>query len=149
MKITRMEPWSLFDVLQRDLDRMAGRRTNTTTAPDSDESIADWIPAVDVVEEEARFLLRADVPGVRPEDIDINMENGVLTVSGQRNAEPTEQVQGVKRLERLSGKFYRRFSLPEAANADEISAQSAHGILEIVIPKQPEAKARRITVKAA
>lgn len=149
MKITRMEPWSLFDVLQRDLDRMAGRRVNTTTAPDSDESIADWIPAVDVVEEETRFLLRADVPGVRPEDIDINMENGVLTVSGQRIAESTEQVQGVKRLERLSGKFYRRFSLPEAANADEISAKCAHGILEIVIPKQPEAKARRITVKAA
>ena len=149
MKINRMEPWSLFDVLQRDLDRMAGRRVNATTAPDSDESIADWIPAVDVVEEETRFLLHADVPGVRPEDIDINMENGVLTVSGQRIAESTEQVQGVKRLERLSGKFYRRFSLPEAANADEISAKCAHGILEIVIPKQPEAKARRITVKAA
>lgn len=149
MKITRMEPWSLFDVLQRDLDRMASRRSSTTTAADSEESIADWIPPVDVVEEEARFLLRADVPGVRPEDIDINMENGVLTVSGRRIAESTEQAQGVKRLERLSGTFYRRFSLPEAANADEVSAKCAHGILEIVIPKQPEAKARRITVKAA
>ena len=149
MKITRLEPWNLFDVLQHDLGRMAGRRINATTAPDSDESITDWVPAVDVVEEEGQFLLRADVPGVRPEDIDINMENGVLTVSGQRLAESTEQAQGMKRLERLSGKFYRRFSLPEAANADEISAKSAHGILEIVIPKRREAKARRITVEAA
>ena len=149
MNITRFEPWSLFDVLQRDLDRAAGRRINSATPPDGDGSIADWIPAVDVVEEEARFVLRADVPGVRPEDIDVNMENGVLTVSGQRLAEAKDQAQGVKRIERLSGKFYRRFSLPETANADEISAKCANGILEVAIPKQPEIKARRITVAAA
>jgi len=149
MNMTRFEPWSVFDVLQRDLDRMAGRRINATGAEDAGHSVADWVPAVDIIEEPGRFVLRADVPGVRPEDIDVSMENGVLSVSGQRYEESTEEAQGVKRLERLTGKFYRRFSLPETAFAEEITAKSANGILEVIIPKMPEVKTRRITVEAA
>ena len=149
MNITRFEPWSLFDVMQRDLDRMAGRRIAYADRDDSGHSVADWVPAVDIVEQQDRFVLRADVPGVKPEDIDVNMENGVLSVSGQRAEETTEEAEGVRRIERLSGRFYRRFTLPETANAEAISAKSANGILEVVIPKQPEIKARRITVEAA
>jgi HSP20 family protein len=116
---------------------------------DNGHSVADWVPAVDIIEEKDRFLLKADVPGVKPEDIDVNMENGVLSVSGQRHEESTQESEGVKRLERLSGRFYRRFSLPETANPEGISAKSVNGILEVVIPKQPEVKARRITVETA
>jgi HSP20 family protein len=149
MNITRFEPWSLFDVLQRDLDRMAGRRVGIGGNDDNGHSVADWVPAVDIVEEKDRFVLRADVPGVRPEDIDVSMENGILSVSGQRHEEKSEEAEGVRRLERISGRFYRRFSLPDSANADEISAKSANGILEVIIPKQPEVKARRISVESA
>ena len=149
MNITRFEPWSLFDVMQRDLDRLAGRRIAYADRDDNGHSVADWVPAVDVVEQKDRFVLRADVPGVKPEDIDVNMENGVLSVSGQRTEETTEEAEGIRRIERLSGRFYRRFTLPETANAEAISAKSANGILEVVIPKQPEIKARRITVEAA
>jgi HSP20 family protein len=149
MNITRFEPWSLFDVMQRDLDRMAGRRMAYTDREDNGHSVADWVPAVDIVEEKDRFVLRADVPGVKPEDIDVNMENGVLSVSGQRAEEATEEAEGVRRIERISGRFFRRFTLPETANAEAISAKSANGILEVVIPKQAEVKARRITVEAA
>jgi HSP20 family protein len=149
MNITRFEPWSLFDVLQRDFDRMAGRRMSLPGTDDNGHSVADWVPAVDIVEEKDRFVLRADVPGVKPEDIDVSMENGILSVSGQRHEESTEESEGVRRLERISGRFYRRFSLPDTANAEEISATSANGILEVVIPKQPEIKARRIAVKSA
>ena len=149
MNITRFEPWNLFDVMQRDFDRLAGRRLAYPHRDSNGEVVADWVPAVDIVEEKDRFVLRADVPGVRPEDIDVNMENGVLTVAGQRNEEKTEEHEGMRRVERLSGRFYRRFSLPDSANADEISAQSKDGILEVVIPKQPEVKSRRITVKPA
>ncbi len=149
MNITRFEPWTLFDVLQRDIDRVAGRHVPTVGQRDNGDSVADWVPAVDIVEEQDRFVLRADVPGVRAEDIDVNMENGVLTVSGERREESSDQANGVKRIERLTGKFYRRFSLPEVANAEEISAKSANGILEVIIPKQPEIRARRITVEAA
>lgn len=149
MKMTRFEPWSLFDVMQRDLDRMAGHRLRVVGHDDKDHSVADWAPAVDIIEEKDRFVLKADVPGVKPEDIDVNMENGVLSVSGQRHEESTEQADGIKRIERLSGRFYRRFTLPEAADADGISAKCANGILEVVIPKQPAVQARRITVEAA
>jgi HSP20 family protein len=149
MNITRFEPWSLFDAMQRDFDRMAGRRLDYPARDDNGHSVADWVPAVDIVEQANRFVLRADVPGVKPEDIDVNMENGVLSVSGQRATESTEEADGVKRIERISGRFYRRFTLPESADADGISATSADGILEVVIPKRPEVKARRITVEAA
>lgn len=149
MNITRFEPWSLFDAMQRDFDRMAGRRVGYSSADDNGHSVADWVPAVDIVEEKDRFILRADVPGVNPEDIDVSMENGILSVSGRRHEESSEETEGVRRLERISGRFYRRFSLPDTANADEIAATSANGILEVVIPKQPEVKARRIAVKSA
>jgi HSP20 family protein len=149
MNLTRLEPWSLINLLHQDLDQIAGRRYGVAGNDSNGSSVADWVPAVDIVEEKDRYVLRADVPGVRPEDIDVNMENGVLSVSGERHQESTEEAQGMRRVERVSGKFYRRFNLPDTADAEEISARSANGILEVVIPKQPEVQARRITVESA
>lgn len=148
MNIARFEPWNLIDLLHRDLDQIAGRRFGASGGDNDASSVADWVPAVDIIEEKDRFVLRADVPGVKPEDIDVNMENGMLTVSGSRQDETTDETQGMRRVERVSGKFYRRFSLPETANADEISARSTNGILEVSIPKQPAVQARRITVES-
>ena len=148
MNITRFEPWGLIDLLHRDLDQIAGRRFGLASGDNDGATVADWVPAVDIVEEKDRFVLRADVPGVKPEDIDVNMENGMLTVSGERHDEKSEETQGMRRVERVSGKFYRRFSLPDSANADKISAKSNNGILEVTIPKQPEVQARRITVQS-
>ena len=149
MNLTRLEPWSLINLLHQDLDQIAGRRYGVADSDNNGSSVADWVPAVDIVEEKDRYVLRADVPGVRPEDIDVNMENGVLSVSGERHQESTEEAQETRRMERVSGKFYRRFNLPDTADAEEISARSANGILEVVIPKQPEIQARRITVESA
>jgi len=149
MNLTRFEPWSLINLLHQDLDQIAGRRFGQPDNNGQGSSIADWVPAVDIVEQKDRYVLRADVPGVKPEDIDVHMENGVLTLSGERFAEATDETEGVRRVERVSGKFYRRFNLPETADADEISAKSTHGILEVVIPKQPAVQARRITVESA
>ena len=109
----------------------------------------DWAPAVDIIEEKDRFVFRADVPGVDPADIDVSMENGVLTVSGERKTETRTEEEGFRRVERSFGRFYRRFNLPDTADAEGIKATSSNGILEISIPKQPEVKARRIAVEAA
>jgi HSP20 family protein len=145
MNVTRFEPWSLLSLMHRDLDRIAGQHGTD----DVGNSVADWVPAVDIVEEDESFLLKADLPGVRPDDIDVNMEDGVLSLSGERTHETSSDSGGLRRVERVSGKFYRRFSLPDTANAEEISARSANGILEIRIPKVPKTQARRITVDAA
>ena len=149
MNISRFEPWSLINLLHQDLDRIAGRRYALADHSSNGSSAADWVPAVDIVEQKDRYLLRADVPGVKPEDIDVNMEKGVLSLCGERRQESTDESHGMRRVERVSGKFYRRFNLPETADAEEISATSANGILEVVIPKQPAVQARRITVESA
>ena len=146
MNITRFEPWTFVDLLHRDLDRLVGGRR---VASDDQSPVADWVPAVDIVEEKDRFVLRADVPGVQPEDIDVSMDNGTLSISGERRAIATEEDAGVQRIERATGRFLRRFTLPETANAEAVAARSANGILEVTIPKAPEIQARRITVEAA
>lgn len=146
MNIARFEPWTLTDLLHRDLDRLAAR---PTIAGSADEPAPHWAPAVDIIEESGRFLLRADVPGVEPEDIDVSMDAAVLTVSGERRAEERGDDAGLQRVERSTGRFLRRFTLPETADSEGITAKSSNGILEVVIPKLPEIQARRITVQAA
>jgi HSP20 family protein len=146
MNLVRFDPWSIADFMQRDIERLAGRRFQY---PGAESDIADWTPAVDIVEEKARFVLRADVPGVNPGDIDVSMDDGILSVSGERHAEERNEVEGIQRYERVTGRFYRRFTLPESADAEGIKARSTNGILEIEIPKLPEVQARRITVEAA
>jgi len=146
MNLVRFEPWSVNDLLRRDFDRLAARRS---TDSNSSAAIADWVPAVDIVEEKDRFVLRADVPGVAAENIEVSMEDGILSVSGERHTESHDETNGIKRFERANGRFYRRFTLPDTANAEEIAAKCANGILEVSIPKLPEVQPRRITVEAA
>ena len=146
MNIARFEPWSFVDLLHRDLDRLVGARR---VAGDEQSPVADWVPAVDIIEEKDRFVLRADVPGVKTEDIEVAMDNGILSVSGERHAIAPADDTGVQRIERATGRFLRRFTLPDTANAEGIAARTSNGILEVVIPKAPEIQARRITVEAA
>ncbi len=146
MNLTRFEPWSIVDLLHRDLDRLTTRRLGNGA---EENSVAEWVPAVDIVEEKDRFLLRADVPGVDPTAIEVSMDAGVLSVSGERTSESVSDHDGYRRVERASGRFLRRFTLPDTADADGITASSGNGILEVSIPKRPEIQARRITVEAA
>lgn len=138
MRIARFEPWSYIDLMNRDF----GRAT-------AENSARTWSPAVDILEEQDGFLLRADLPGVNADDIDISMDGGVLTVAGVRHAEERDEGTALQRAERSSGRFSRRFTLPETVNADGIAAKHRNGILEVTIPKQPEVKARKVTVEAA
>jgi len=138
MKIARFQPWPYIDLLQRNLDQGTARLAQ-----------AEWVPAVDIIEEKDRFVLHADVPGVKPQDVDVSMDEGVLTVSGVRNAEVQDENTDVRRAERLTGRFTRRFTLPEATDADGVTAKISNGILEVVIPKLPVVQPRRITVEAA
>ena len=137
MQLIRYQPWGSLDLL----DRLAARHAGHSTQE------ADWTPSVDIKEEAERFVIHADVPGVDPKDIEISMEDGVLTLSGERKSETREEKDGWKRVERHSGRFLRRFSLPEGTDAEGISAQGSQGVLEIVIPKVAKVAPKKITVK--
>lgn len=149
MSLTRYEPWRLADQLHNEINRVFGGWDGNLQAGDHSEVVtADWIPSVDIKEEEERFVVHADIPGVDPKDIEITMEDNVLTLRGQRFAEKRDADSGFRRVERVSGQFFRRFALPDTADPDNISAHGKHGVLEIVIPKQERVKPRRIEVKA-
>ncbi|MES2141750.1 MAG: Hsp20/alpha crystallin family protein [Pseudomonadota bacterium] len=105
-----------------------------------------WAPCVDIKEEPDRFLIFADIPGVDPGDIEIAMENGVLTIKGERSSAKKEEKEGYTRIERSKGSFYRRFALPDTADPERVTAEGKHGVLEIIIPKREKAKPKKIKV---
>jgi len=148
MAVVRYEPWNVVSQLQSEINRVFGNLSDT----DSNSATSEWSPAVDVREFSNRFQLLLDVPGVDPKDVEITLDNGVLTVSGTRSEEKAVGSNGAEqpqqqRLERRLGRFHRRFILPDTADADNVNATGRNGVLEIVIPKQPKAQPRRITVK--
>lgn len=147
MSLVRYEPWSLFNQLHGDINRLFNNRTLPYGEDGEQLSASDWLPAVDIREEDNRYVIHADVPGVDPEDIEVNMEHGVLSIKGQRQSDTTDERKGYKRVERVSGSFFRRFSLPDTADADAISARCRDGVLEISIPKQAEVMPKRISVE--
>jgi len=149
MAIVRYEPWNLLDKFQEELNRL-GLFEQFRDVADSDNSnvvTSHWRPAVDIREENDRFLIIADLPGVDPGDIEITLEQGVLTLKGERSSDKEESHEGYKRVERVRGTFYRRFSLPDSADAEHIEAKGKNGVLEIVLPKHEKVQPRKIAVK--
>ncbi len=144
--LTTTDPWHLIQQWQRDLDRPGHRMMHDDSA---NIVGGEWVPAVDIKEEADRYLLHADIPGVKPEEIELSMDNGMLTIKGERKHEETEERENYKLVERSFGVFYRRFSLPDNADQEKISASGKNGVLEVVIPKITDsAKARRIEIRS-
>ena len=105
-----------------------------------------WVPATDLVEEGDHYVLRADVPGVSEDDVKVELEDDVLTISGERKSEREQRKNGYYRIERASGRFARSLTLPEGVDADSIKARFENGVLEVTIPKPPERKPRRVAI---
>lgn len=149
MAIVRYEPWHVVNRLHQTLDQVFNNHfsNEALSSPEASSSPSvSWVPRVDIHEEKDRFVVLADVPGVDPKDIDITAENGVLTVRGERRAEKRETENGYERVERVSGAFLRRFTLPEGANTESIKAKQTNGVLEVTIPKTPAVQPRRISI---
>jgi HSP20 family protein len=156
MSVIHYQPWNLVNRLQRDIARTFARElgANNSEARDNntadiDNQIIDWTPSVDVRETQDGFVLTADVPDVNPKDIEVTMENGLLTIRGARQNEAAAEKDGYRRIERISGRFLRRFTLPESANAEGVTAKTNHGVLTLTIPKRAEVQPRRIEIQAA
>jgi HSP20 family protein len=144
LNIVRYPSWSLMNRWHCDLDKAFSQHAagSERVRPDG----AAWIPSVDVYEESGRYRIRADIPGVAAKDIEVTADGGVLTIRGERKAgEPVER-NGFESIERVTGTFARRFTLPAAAQEAGITANYANGVLEVVIPKAPRVEAKRISV---
>lgn len=146
MSLSRHPAWTRQRALHADLHTAFGAlfSEDAAAAPASADA---WVPRVDIREEAGRFLILADLPGVDPKTIEINMDKGVLSVSGERRADENPAEGRNTRVERVQGAFHRRFALPDSANPEGIVATGKHGVLEISIPKRPETTPRRIEVQ--
>ncbi|MCB1625144.1 MAG: Hsp20/alpha crystallin family protein [Pseudomonadales bacterium] len=144
MALMRYEPVGL-NQLQQQINRLFTGWDDT----DSSAATAGWVPTVDINEYDDRFQLFVDIPGVDPDAVEITLDNGVLTISGERGARSDRDGNAVqRRVERGAGQFHRRFILPDTVDAEKVAASNRHGVLEISIPKQAKALPRRIKVAA-
>ncbi len=147
MSLIVRDPWQMVDQWRKEMDQALGGQA--LVRDDATRVVgSDWTPAVDIKEEVDHFVLHADIPGVKPEDIEVSMENGVLTIRGERRHESQESAEGYKRLERQHGVFIRRFALPDSVDAERIAATGKDGVLEVVLPKAQRQQARKIEVQA-
>lgn len=148
-KMSRYSSLAGQDPMRALLDRFFEGSLLSNGLDGNDESAvvtSQWMPRVDIREEPKQFVLYADIPGVDPKDIEVQMDKGLLTIKGERSAESTTETERYSRVERTHGVFHRRFALPDSADPDGITATGSHGVLRIVIPKRPESTPRRIQV---
>ena len=148
MALVRWEPVRELSSLQSEMNRLFNTFFDTpTTGGGNGGAVRRWIPSMDLVETEEHFVLRADLPGLSEEDVAIELEDNVLTVSGERKAEHEEKQEGYYRMERSFGQFRRSLTLPEGVDPDGISATFDKGVLEVRIPKPEERKPRRVAIQ--
>jgi HSP20 family protein len=147
MALVRWQPVRELSSLQNDMNRLFDTFFDTPTAGNGGNAQRRWIPAMDLVETEDHFVLKADLPGLTEQDVSIDVEGDVLTVSGERTAENEEKGDGYLRVERSYGAFRRSLTLPEGVEADAVTATFDRGVLEIRIPKPEQRKPRRVAIQ--
>jgi HSP20 family protein len=142
--VMRQDAWGAMPRLQEEINRLFGNARET----DSSSATAMWIPLVDIHEYADRFELYVDLPGVDPSTVDLTLDGGILTLSGERREQTRntgEESQG-RRVERGHGQFHRRFVLPDTVDGEKVNATGSHGVLTVRIPKQAKAMPRRIQI---
>ena len=148
--LTYWTPSKEMDVLQNRLARFFGLApANTANGGQELMTLAQWSPSVDISEDDKEWLIKADLPQVKKEDVKVTVENGVLTVTGERKFEKEEKDKKYHRIERSYGNFFWSFTLPEGAEGGKVSAQFKDGVLEVRLPKNEKAKTTAVEVKVA
>jgi HSP20 family protein len=145
MALIRWEPARELNSLQSEMNRLFNTFFDAPP-PGNGGSVRRWVPAMDLVETQDAFVLRADLPGLDEGDISIQLENSLLTVSGERKAEHEQQGEGYYRVERATGAFARSLTLPDGVDPDAVSASFDKGVLEIRVPKPEQAKPRKVEI---
>jgi HSP20 family protein len=149
MNVSRHGIWNAGNSLPEEIRQAFDRFLQPEDGDASNVVTSQWAPRVDIREDEQRFVILADIPGVDPAQIEVSMDKGILTIKGEREAAASEANDKFTRVERARGAFHRRFALPDSADAEGITANGKFGVLEIVIPKKAQATPRRITINAS
>jgi HSP20 family protein len=150
MTIVRWEPLREFSTLQNEMNRLFNTVFDAPAgAGNGGQTMRRWMPAMDLLETEDHFVLRADLPGMTEDDVNIELEDTTLTISGQRKAEHEERKEGAYRVERAFGSFSRSLTLPQGVDPEAVTANFEHGVLEVHVPKPEQRKPRRIAIGGA
>ena len=147
MNLTRWDPYRELGTLADRFNRAFGQLT-TTRNRDEEMSLGSWLPPVDIAEDKDKITLTAELPGFKDDQIDIQLEDGVLTVRGERKFEDEKEGRNFHRVERSYGQFVRSFTLPNNVNRDGVRAHFSDGLLKVELPKREEAKPRQIKISA-
>jgi HSP20 family protein len=148
MALIRWEPAREVQTLQQEMNRLFGSFFEEAPGAGARSVGARrWIPAMDLVEDDGHYVLRADLPGVSEQDVKIELDGDVLTISGERTSEHETRQEGYHRVERASGSFARTLTLPEGIDPESIQASFDKGVLEVRIPKPAERKPHRVAIK--
>jgi HSP20 family protein len=148
--LARWEPVREMEDFQNRLSTLFGRPLRRTNGHGREEiTLADWTPLADITEDEKEYLIKAELPELKREDVKVIVENGVLTISGERKFEKEEKKKKYHRVERGYGSFMRSFALPDDADGNKVKAEFKNGILTVHLPKNEKAKPKQIEVNVA
>jgi HSP20 family protein len=146
MALIRWDPTRELTSLQSEVNRLFSTFFDVPTGPGNGSALRRWVPAMDLVETDDHFVLRADLPGLTKDEVTIELEDRVLTVSGERKAEHEDRHEGYYRVERAFGSFSRSLTLPAGVEPDAVEASFDNGVLEVRIPKPEERKPRKVEI---
>jgi HSP20 family protein len=146
MAIVRWEPLREFSTLQNEMNRLFNTVFDSPAPAGNGGTMRRWLPPMDLIETEDHFVLRADLPGLGEDDVNIEVEDRVLTISGERKAEHETTKEGYHRVERAFGAFSRSLTLPEGIDPEAVAATFERGVLEVRIPKPEERKPRKVSI---
>jgi HSP20 family protein len=149
MALVGWDPFRELEEVSDRLNRMFARPAASGTNGKENMIVADWTPSVDISETEGEYLIKAEIPDVKKEDVKITLEDGVLTIQGQRKQEKEDKGTRYHRIERSYGSFVRTFSLPDVIEVERVKAEFKDGVLNLHLPKSEKAKPKAIEVKVA
>jgi HSP20 family protein len=141
--------WDPFRDLENFEQRLASVFGRGATKPNGEEAIstADWAPVVDITEDDKEFVVKAELPGLKKEEVKVTVEDGVMTISGERKMEKEEKTKKYHRVERAYGKFERTFTLPDKADGTKVNAEFKDGVLQVHLPKTEKPASKALDVK--
>ena len=149
MNLVRWDPFRELEDLSNRLNRVIARSSSPSTDGKETLTMADWTPSVDISETDTEYLIKAELPEVKKEDVKVTVENGVLTIQGERRQEKEEKGKKFHRIERAYGSFVRSFSIPDYVDDGKVTAEFKEGILNLHLPKSEKAKPKAIEVKVS